>query len=141
MLGSRKKFKNTKITTLIGHDTALHGDIQFSGGLHVNGSISGNVISEKDQSSVLTLSEQGIIEGEVRVPRVLISGTVIGNVHAHNHIELLPSARITGSVYYTFIEMAVGAEVNGKLIHKSEGEDDRESLKSRHDPDSSGGNE
>jgi len=116
--GNREKLSNIKITTLIGHNTELRGNIRFFGGLHVDGSISGNVISEEDPSSLLTLSEQGTIEGEVRVPHAVISGTVIGDVHARNHLELLPSARITGSVYYTFIRMAMGAKVNGKLVHQ-----------------------
>nr|VFK38946.1 MAG: protein CcmA, bactofilin family [Candidatus Kentron sp. SD]VFK43219.1 MAG: protein CcmA, bactofilin family [Candidatus Kentron sp. SD]VFK78990.1 MAG: protein CcmA, bactofilin family [Candidatus Kentron sp. SD] len=111
----RKRRKKPGITTLIGHGTELRGDMRFSGGLHVDGSIVGNVLSE-DPGALLTLSEQGAIEGDVRVPRVVISGTVTGSVHASNHIELLPSARITGSVYYTVIEMAMGAEVNGNLV-------------------------
>nr|VFK57156.1 MAG: protein CcmA, bactofilin family [Candidatus Kentron sp. TC] len=121
---NRKKRKNIKITTLIGHDSELRGDIWFSGGLHVDGSIFGNVIAKKVPPSLLTLSEQGTIKGDVKVPQVVISGTVIGSVHSYDHIELSPSARITGSVYYTVIEMAMGAEVNGNLVHKKNGHDD-----------------
>nr|VFK01299.1 MAG: protein CcmA, bactofilin family [Candidatus Kentron sp. LFY]VFK21057.1 MAG: protein CcmA, bactofilin family [Candidatus Kentron sp. LFY] len=119
---ARKKRKNIKITTLIGHDAELRGDIHFVGGLHVDGAIFGNVISE-DPASLVTLSDQGAIEGEVRVPHVVISGTVIGSVYARNHLELSSSARISGSVYYTVIEMAMGAEVNGNLI-KQDGDGD-----------------
>nr|VFK09867.1 MAG: protein CcmA, bactofilin family [Candidatus Kentron sp. LPFa]VFK25721.1 MAG: protein CcmA, bactofilin family [Candidatus Kentron sp. LPFa] len=126
---NRKKRKNIKITTLIGHDSELRGDIWFSGGLHVDGSIFGNVIAKKSTPSLLTLSEQGTIQGDVKVPQVVISGTVIGNVHSYGHIELSPSARITGSVYYTAIEMAMGAEVNGNLVHK-QNEKDAESFPS-----------
>ncbi|MBT8419670.1 MAG: polymer-forming cytoskeletal protein [Gammaproteobacteria bacterium] len=123
---SRKTFKNTKTATLIGHGTELHGDIEFTGGLQVNGSISGNVVSDEDSSSVLTLSEHGIIRGDVKVPNVVIYGTVIGNVYARNHIELPPGARVTGNVYYTLIEMAMGAEVNGNLVHDTEDHNDDE---------------
>lgn len=123
MWDSRKRFKNTKTTTLIGHGTELHGDIQFAGGLQVNGSISGNVVSDEDPSSVLTLSEHGIIQGDVKVPNVVIYGTVIGNVYAKHHIELPAGARITGNVYYSLIEMAMGAEVNGNLLHNGTGRD------------------
>nr|VFJ68825.1 MAG: protein CcmA, bactofilin family [Candidatus Kentron sp. FM]VFJ70837.1 MAG: protein CcmA, bactofilin family [Candidatus Kentron sp. FM]VFK15769.1 MAG: protein CcmA, bactofilin family [Candidatus Kentron sp. FM] len=120
MWESRKKFKNIKTTTLIGHSTELLGDMRFSGGLQVNGTISGNVVSEGDESSVLTLSEHGVIRGDVKVPNVIIYGTVIGNVFAKSHIELPASARITGNVYYTLIEMAMGAEVNGNLVHNTD---------------------
>ena len=96
------------------------GDVKFAGGLHVDGTIKGNVAAEEDPSSVLTLSETGTIEGEVRVPNVVLNGTVIGDVHARQHIELASNARVTGNVYYSLIEMAMGAEVNGNLVHVAE---------------------
>jgi cytoskeletal protein CcmA (bactofilin family) len=116
MWGSRRRFKEAKIDSLIGRQTELFGDIHFAGGLHVDGTIKGNVIAEDDSSSVLTLSEYGAIEGEVRVPNVILDGVVVGDVHARQHIELASKARITGNVYYRLIEMAMGAEVNGSLV-------------------------
>jgi cytoskeletal protein CcmA (bactofilin family) len=120
MFGNRKRIRTTKIDTLIGHNSEMLGDVRFSGGLHVDGTIKGNVVAEEDASSVLTLSESGTIEGEVRVPNVVLNGTVIGDVHARQHIELASNARITGNVYYSLIEMAMGAEVNGNLVHVAE---------------------
>ncbi|GMQ95676.1 MAG: hypothetical protein BMS9Abin14_125 [Gammaproteobacteria bacterium] len=120
MFGNRKRIRTTKIDTLIGRKTEMLGDVKFAGGLHVDGTVKGNVIAEEDPSSVLTLSETGAIEGEVRVPNVVLNGTVIGDVHARQHIELASNARITGSVYYSLIEMAIGAEVNGNLVHVAE---------------------
>ena len=120
MFGNRKKFKSTKIDSLIGRQTELFGDVRFSGGLHVDGTVKGNVLSEEDASSVLTLSEHGTIEGEVKVPNVVLNGVVVGDVHARQHIELAANARITGNVYYSLIEMAMGAEVNGNLVHVAE---------------------
>ena len=120
MFGNRKKIRTTKIDTLIGSKTEMLGDVRFSGGLHVDGTVKGNVAAEDDASSVLTLSESGTIEGEVRVPNVVLNGTVIGDVHAKQHIELASNARITGNVYYSLIEMAMGAEVNGNLVHVAE---------------------
>ncbi len=120
MFGSRKKFKTTKIDSLIGKKTELFGDVHFAGGLHVDGSVKGNVIADKDSSSVLTLSDHGSIEGEVRVPNIVLNGVVMGDVYAHEHIELASGARVTGNVYYTLIEMAMGAEVNGNLVRSTE---------------------
>jgi cytoskeletal protein CcmA (bactofilin family) len=120
MFGNRKKIRTTKIDTLIGNKTEMLGDVRFSGGLHVDGTVKGNVAAEDDAPSVLTLSESGTIEGEVRVPNVVLNGTVIGDVHARQHIELASNARITGNVYYSLIEMAMGAEVNGNLVHVAE---------------------
>jgi len=120
MFGNRKRIRTTKIDTLIGSKSEMLGDVNFSGGLHVDGTVKGNVVAEEDPSSVLTLSETGTVEGEVRVPNVVLNGTVIGDVHAKQHIELASNARITGNVYYRLIEMAMGAEVNGNLVHVAE---------------------
>ena len=121
MWGQNKKPKQTAhIDSLIGQNTEIHGDVIFRGGLHVDGTIKGSVISAKGEDSVLTLSERGIIEGEVKVPNVVVNGSVIGDVHATGHVELAAQARVHGNVYYSLIEMAMGAEVNGKLMHQVE---------------------
>lgn len=122
MLGQGKKRKttNARVDTIIGQQTRLEGDIHFSGGLLVDGQIKGAVIAETGSSSVLTVSEHGIIEGDVRVPTVILNGTVSGDVHSEEHVELAPKARIDGDVYYKLIEMAMGAAVNGNLVHRTE---------------------
>ncbi len=117
MLGKRKKIKPARIDSLIGQQTLLSGNLHFSGGLHIDGTVKGNVVAEEGSASVLTISEHGTIEGEVRVPNIIVNGTVNGDVYALEHIELAANARITGNVYYRLIEMAMGAEVNGSLVH------------------------
>ena len=120
MFGNSRKIKATKIDSLVGRNTELHGDVHFSGGLHVDGVIKGNVISEPGSVSVLTLSEHGTVEGEVKVPNVVLNGVVIGDVYVSEHVDLQPNARVTGNVYYSLIDM--GAEVNGSLVHHVEPE-------------------
>ena len=117
----KKRIRPTKIDSLIGRQTELLGDVHFSGGLHVDGIIKGNVLADEDAEAVLTLSEHGSIKGEVRVPQMVLSGAVSGDVYAARHVDLTSSARISGDVYYGLIEMAMGAEVNGSLIPRVEG--------------------
>jgi len=123
-MGLRKKrFRSPKVTTVIGNGTTVEGNVRFSGGLHVDGVINGNVVSESDdEHATLTLSEDGKIEGNVEVSNVMLNGAVVGDVFAGNRVELAPKARITGTVTYALLEMSMGAEVNGKLIHAEEGE-------------------
>ena len=123
MWGNNRKRRSTRIDTLIGQHSEVMGDIKFSGGLHIDGTIKGNVIAESDSHSMLSLSEQGTIEGEVNVPFVVLNGVVIGDVHGSEHVDLAAKARVTGNVYYNLIEMAIGAEVNGKLVHTRNAED------------------
>jgi cytoskeletal protein CcmA (bactofilin family) len=122
MFGKKKqKLRAPKISTVIGSGTEIRGDIQFSDGLHVDGVIKGDVQSDpQDMSATLTLSELGTIQGNVRVANVMLNGTVVGDVVAGNQVELAPKARITGTLTYALLEMSMGAEVNGKLIHANE---------------------
>ncbi|MEJ2452474.1 MAG: polymer-forming cytoskeletal protein [Gammaproteobacteria bacterium] len=121
MWGNTKKPKQTaNIDSLIGQNTEIHGDLIFSGGLHIDGKVKGNVVAAEGDDSVLTLSERGSVEGEVKVPNVVVNGTVIGDVHALAHVELAAHAKVHGNVYYTLIEMAMGAEVNGNLVHRAD---------------------
>lgn len=120
---NKNKAKSTRIDTLIGQHTHIKGDVSFSGGLRIDGSIAGNINATGDKESVLTLSEMGSIEGEVRVPNLVINGTITGNVYASEHVELATKARVKGNVYYHLLEMAMGSSVNGQMIHINEPED------------------
>jgi cytoskeletal protein CcmA (bactofilin family) len=122
MLGQGKKPKSasTKVDTIIGQQTRIEGNVHFSGGLHIDGQVKGGVIAEADSTSVLTVSEHGSIEGDVRVPTVILNGKVTGDVRSAERIELAAKARVDGDVYYNLIEMAMGAAVNGSLVHNAE---------------------
>jgi cytoskeletal protein CcmA (bactofilin family) len=98
--------------------------LSFAGGLHVDGLVRGDVgvRDGEGKNAFLTLSETGVIEGDVRVPNVVLSGRVVGDVVADDHVELKGSATVTGNVYYHLLEMSKGAEVNGELIHLDEEE-------------------
>jgi cytoskeletal protein CcmA (bactofilin family) len=121
MFGRKKGFNSARIDTLIGQGTVINGDLIFSGGLHVDGRINGNVAAEEGSTALLILSEFGHIEGEVTVPNMVLNGEIIGDVFGSTRVELAPKSRIRGSVYYNLIEMAIGAEVNGGLVHQPQG--------------------
>jgi cytoskeletal protein CcmA (bactofilin family) len=120
MFGKKQRHQ-APIQSLVGAETRVHGDIEFSGGFLVDGYVKGNVKAVKDERSTLSISERGCVEGTVMVPHVFLNGTVKGDVRATERVELGPKARVIGNVQYKLIEMAIGAEVNGKLIHESEG--------------------
>ena len=120
MFGRGKSgYKAPKITTIIGHDSKVVGDVSFSGGLHIDGAVRGNVSGIEGSDSLLIVSEAGSIEGEVHVSYVILNGNVRGDVYATDRVELASRARVTGNVYYHLLEMEIGAEVNGNLVHDS----------------------
>ncbi len=124
-----KKIKAPKVDTLIGSLTSLAGDISFEGGLHLDGKIEGHIYGADDDTSTLTISKSGQVTGDIRVPNVIINGTVDGNVFATNRLELSHDAKINGNVYYNLIEMAVGAEVNGNMVKQTKEDVAKESKK------------
>ena len=122
MFGKKKGFNTARIDTLVGQGSVINGDLVFSGGLHVDGKINGNVIAEEGSTAILILSEFGRIEGEVKVPNMVLNGEIVGDVYGSTRVELAPKSRVKGSVYYNLIEMAIGAEVNGGLVHQPQGD-------------------
>ena len=117
-----KRFKAPKVSTVIGQGTTVTGDVGFAGGLHLDGTIKGKVTGEAETRSTLTVSEQGTVEGDVRVDNLILNGTVVGDVYASERVELATNARVSGTVYYRLLEMAMGAEVNGQLVHSEDEE-------------------
>ena len=112
-----KKFRAPKVSTVIGEGTVISGDLVFRGGLHLDGTVKGDISSSEGDEVTLTVSEKGEVNGDVRVTHMILNGTVIGDVYVTGRVELAPQARVTGSLYYNLLEMAMGAEVNGQLIH------------------------
>ena len=120
MFGNDKKSHrngNHCVETLVGPRAVIRGDVGFSGGLYVEGTIHGKVVADDDAAAVITIAETGHVEGEVRAPVVVINGRMTGDVHATERIELAANARVNGNIHYKVVEMAAGAMITGRLIH------------------------
>lgn len=118
---NRKQRRHSVIDTLVGSNSKVNGDLHFTGGCHIDGTVKGSVTADSDNNAALSISEDGAVEGGVTVPYVVLNGIVRGDVVAGQRVELGPTARVIGNVYYNLIEMAIGAEINGKLVHQPEG--------------------
>jgi cytoskeletal protein CcmA (bactofilin family) len=105
-----------RIDTLIGKAVRVQGDVEFQGGLHLDGKIQGNVRCGDTPGATLSVSETGSIQGAVEAPNVVLKGTVRGDIHARERVVLEATARVEGNVYYGVIEMTLGAQIMGKLV-------------------------
>jgi cytoskeletal protein CcmA (bactofilin family) len=115
MFGRDSSPKNASIDTLVGKEVRLTGDVDFSGGLHLDGHVAGNVRAPEASGSTLSVGEHGSIEGAVEVPNIVLNGKVKGDIHAHGRLVLGAQAKVQGNVLYGLIEMSLGAEIKGKL--------------------------
>lgn len=119
MLFRTKDKHPSRIDSLIGTGTRIEGDVIFTGGLRVDGEVKGDVRAAEGQVSMLVVSSQARIEGEIHVSHCVINGAVSGTVHAEESLELQAGAQVTGDVHYASIEMHQGAVVQGRLVHHS----------------------
>ena len=115
----RRKQSTARIDTLIGRTASVQGDIEFSGGLHVDGRVNGSVRATDGAAAALSVSEHGLVEGSVVAPHVVLNGSVNGDIIATERVVLGAKARVRGNVHYGVIEMALGAEINGKLVPRA----------------------
>ena len=105
------------VDTLIGPKVVLRGDVQFAGGLYLEGQLIGRALAEAGAEATITVAARGRVEGELHAPVIVINGFVKGDVHAFERLELGPEARVEGNLHYAVIEMAAGAAVTGQLVH------------------------
>ena len=112
----------SRIDTLIGKSVRVQGDIEFTGGLHVEGYVGGNVRASGGSLTAVSVSEHGHIEGSVVAAQVVLNGRINGDIMATERVVLGAKARVAGDIHYGSIEMALGAEVSGKLVPKRGGD-------------------
>jgi len=117
----KTRIRGAEVTTLVGAGTVVTGNVDFHGGLYLEGRVEGN-IEATDNEARLDVSDQGHVHGEIRVSTVIINGTVEGDIYCTGRLVLGNQAHIDGSVYYNVLEMAAGAAVNGKLVYRPQNE-------------------
>jgi cytoskeletal protein CcmA (bactofilin family) len=117
-----RESKPVRIDTLIAKSVRVHGDLEFAGGLHLDGHVAGNVRADPQNPTSLSVSETGSVEGAVEATEVVLHGTVRGDIVARGRVILGASARVEGDVHYGVIEMTLGAQIIGKLVRLPDAE-------------------
>ena len=112
MLNKKKK---PPIKSLIAEGSVITGNIVFTDGLRVDGTVTGNIEAAPEQPSILVISEIAHVSGDVSADHIIINGFVKGPVHARRMLELQPKARVEGDVHYSALEMHQGALISGLL--------------------------
>jgi cytoskeletal protein CcmA (bactofilin family) len=99
-------------------DTVLSPDIQFTGTLNfkqpflIKGRVSGEIISQ----GLLVVDDAAIVEADIQAPRVIIRGSVQGNVSAAERVEIAASGTLVGDVRAPEIFMETGCVFNGSCV-------------------------
>ena len=109
------KNKQPPIKSLIADGTEIQGNLTFSDGLRVDGTVVGNVHAAETAMSILVISDSASITGSITADHIIINGAVKGPIHARRMLELQPKARIEGDIEYAALEMHQGALIAGQL--------------------------
>lgn len=117
MFGKKRPVSVTidRFSSLISGNVSLTGDMEFDEGLKIDGAVMGNVCHKPGTQSLLALSTEGRIEGNVSSYDALIDGTVVGDLVVEHLLELHSNARVRGNIRYRQLSMENGAVVDGTL--------------------------
>jgi cytoskeletal protein CcmA (bactofilin family) len=110
----------SRLSSLIATGVQIAGDVIVTDGVRIDGQVTGNVIAKPETKGLLVLSEQGRIEGNVRVHDAVVNGTICGDIEVENFIELQAGARVTGAIRYRTLQMTCGARVEGTMVCTAE---------------------
>jgi cytoskeletal protein CcmA (bactofilin family) len=119
MFGKSHSKPQNRIDSLIGAGTIIDGNLNFSGGMRIDGHVNGNVVATQGKPSTLVLSEHSRVTGDVTVTHLVVNGTINGPVTASEYLELQGKARVNGDVHYKTLEIQLGAIIEGRLIHST----------------------
>ncbi len=88
----------------------LTGEIGFKDMLRVNGHIAGKVTSER---GTLIVDVSAMVDGDIDVGSVVVSGVVNGDVIAHDRVEIGAAAVVNGNISTRALTMKTGAVFEG----------------------------
>ena len=111
-----------KSGSIFASEPELSGEINFRDMVRVNGHIAGRVYSK---SGTLIVDTTATVDANIEVAVAVISGTVRGDIIAHERIELGAQAKICGNIWTRSIAMKDGAFFDGvcTMIENCSGSD------------------
>lgn len=97
--------------TIIGAETRISGEVRGDEDLIVRGRIDGKV----QLSQTLTVDKGGVVQADVDVRSLVVSGTLVGSIVASESVKLLSTARVVGDLAAPRVTMELGAAYRGKV--------------------------
>lgn len=96
----------------IGASISIHGELESNESLRIDGQVRGHILLRDTE---LIVGKSARIDADVRAARVLILGTLNGNVTATERIELGATANVTGGLSANRVVVVEGARFSGRI--------------------------
>lgn len=97
--------------TVIGGSVRVQGNLSGDEDLHVLGRVDGRIELQR----TLVVAPSGIVKAEVVVKNAIVSGVVVGNIHASESIEITREGRMVGDIYAPRVIIVDGASFRGTV--------------------------
>jgi cytoskeletal protein CcmA (bactofilin family) len=111
------KNKTSALTyhSIISAGTVLEGNVRTNSGFRIDGTLLGNITAEESNNSPIAIGPDGKVEGNIQGLRIIIAGTVVGDIFCNGLLELLPRAQILGDIQYKSISIGLNAKISGAM--------------------------
>ncbi len=100
-----------EINAFLGAGTNYHGKLHFQGAVRIDGNFQGEVVSE----GTLVIGQEAVVEGQIKVGQLVLSGKIRGEVEAKNKVVLHKTANLQGNIRTPVLMVEEGAVLEGEL--------------------------
>jgi len=101
-----------ELNTIIGANSVIEGKLDIQNSIRING----KVLGEVKTTGVLTVGNQGYIEGSIKANSVIIGGKVKGTITASSKVALESSSVFIGDLKTPSLAISEGAVFDGNCI-------------------------
>ena len=101
-----------EINAFLGAGTNYHGKLHFQGAVRIDGNFQGEVVSE----GTLVIGQDAVVDGQVQVGQLVLSGRIKGEVEAKNKVVLHKTANLQGNIRTPVLVVEEGAVLEGELV-------------------------
>ncbi len=117
MLGKKSTDQiNARISSVIGADMVVDGNIRAKDAVRVEGSVTGDVETEGS----LIVSATGKVKGNVKGSSIIIGGTLEGDLTSGGRTEVASTGKVIGNIRTKSLVVDENAVFQGQCIMNSE---------------------
>ena len=87
-------FESGEINAFLGEGTDFNGKLTFEGTIRIDGKFGGEVFSP----GILIIGESAVINADINVNTLILSGEVAGNIDAKTRVEIHAPGKLYGNI-------------------------------------------
>jgi cytoskeletal protein CcmA (bactofilin family) len=111
-----------EINAFLGKDTEFEGKLSFKGAVRVDGHFKGEIFTD----GTLIVGESAVIQSDIHVSHIIVSGEITGNIIADSRIEIHAPGKVFGNIQSPVITIEEGVIFEGNCrMQKIDKDDDK----------------